>query len=75
MGLIPTVEYYNSTDTLDGYFTGFIKDSPRGRLGGQCTITKRTDARLSPRRRQSHSAAAFAVERGADEVTSRAGRA
>lgn len=23
-GLIPTAEYYNRTDTLDGYFTGFI---------------------------------------------------
>ena len=30
-GLIPTVEYYNSTDTLDGYFTGFIA-APDGEI-------------------------------------------
>ena len=30
-GLIPTVEYYNSTDTLDGYFTGIIA-SPDGEI-------------------------------------------
>ena len=31
MGLIPTVEYYNSTDTLDGYFAGFIA-APDGEI-------------------------------------------
>ena len=31
MGLIPTVEYYNSTDTLDGYFVGFIA-APDGEI-------------------------------------------
>ena len=31
VGLIPTVEYYNSTDTLDGYFTGFIA-APDGEI-------------------------------------------
>ena len=30
-GLIPTVEYYNSTDTLDGYFSGFIA-APDGEI-------------------------------------------
>lgn len=30
-GLIPTVEYYNSTNTLDGYFSGFIT-APDGDL-------------------------------------------
>ena len=30
-GLIPTVEYYNSTDTLDGTFSGFIA-SPDGEI-------------------------------------------
>ena len=30
-GLIPTVEYYNSTDTLDGYFAGFIA-APDGEI-------------------------------------------
>ncbi len=30
-GLIPTAEYYNSTDTLDGYFSGFIA-APDGEL-------------------------------------------
>ena len=30
-GLIPTVEYYNSTDTLDGYFTGFVA-APDGEI-------------------------------------------
>ncbi|MDE0614417.1 MAG: hypothetical protein OXI32_08395 [bacterium] len=27
VGLIPTAQYYNSTDTLDGYFTGIIATS------------------------------------------------
>ena len=30
-GLIPTVEYYNSTDTLDGYFSGFVA-APDGEI-------------------------------------------
>ena len=30
-GLIPTVEYYNSTNTLDGYFSGFIA-APDGEI-------------------------------------------
>ena len=30
-GLIPTAEYYNSTDTLDGYFTGVIA-APDGEI-------------------------------------------
>ena len=30
-GLIPTVEYYNRTDTLDGYFAGFIA-APDGQI-------------------------------------------
>ena len=30
-GLIPTVEYYNSTDTLDGYFLGFVA-APDGQI-------------------------------------------
>ncbi len=31
VGLIPTVEYYNSTDTLDGYFSGLIA-APDGEI-------------------------------------------
>ena len=30
-GLVPTVQYYNNTDTLDGYFAGFIA-APDGTL-------------------------------------------
>lgn len=30
-GLVPTVEYYNSADTLDGYFAGFIA-APDGQI-------------------------------------------
>ena len=31
VGLTPTVEYYNSTDILDGYFSGFVA-APDGKI-------------------------------------------